>query len=107
MYVLLSLSTSTNLYSFSITFLNEVQDGELLFIDDKGKQSGRIEPLCSGCKNLVLNNLSGVVGAIDQLRYVDKIVILEGKSERLFLRRCYQNIVSFWEGRSQMHISIK
>lgn len=49
-------------------FLNEVQDGELLFIDDKGKQRGRIEPLRPGCKNLVLNNLSGVVGAIDQLR---------------------------------------
>ena len=68
-------------------FLNEVQDGELLFIDYKGKQSGRIEPLCSGCKNLVLNNLSGVVGAIDQLRYVDKIVILEGKSDKTFFEK--------------------
>lgn len=68
-------------------FLNEVQDGELLFIDDKGKQSGRIEPLCPGCKNLVLNNLSGVVGAIDQLRYVDKIVILEGKSDKTFFEK--------------------
>lgn len=68
-------------------FLNEVQDGELLFIDDKGKQRGRIEPLRPGCKNLVLNNLSGVVGAIDQLRYVEKIVILEGKSDKTFFEK--------------------
>lgn len=68
-------------------FLNEVQDGELLFIDDKGKQRGRIEPLRPGCKNLVLNNLSGVVDAIDQLRYVEKIVILEGKSDKTFFEK--------------------
>lgn len=84
-----------------------MQDGELLFIDDKGKQRGRIEPLRPGCKNLVLNNLSGVVGAIDQLRYVDKIVILEGKSDKTFLKRCCQNIVSFWERKNLMYTLTK
>lgn len=68
-------------------FLSEVQDEELLFIDNKGKQSGRIEPLRHGCKNLVLNNLAGVVDVIDQLRYVDKIVILEGKSDEKFFEK--------------------
>ena len=36
---------------------------------------------------MVLNNLLGVVGAIDQLRYVDKIVILEGKSDKTFFEK--------------------
>lgn len=76
-------------------FLNEVQDEELLFIDDKGKQNGRVEPLHPGCKNLVLNNLSGVVDVIDQLRYVNKIVILEGKSDKIFFEKMLPKYCQF------------
>lgn len=68
-------------------FLSEVQDEEILFIDEKGKSQQRIEPLQQGCKNLVLNNLSGETDAIDHLRYVNKIVILEGKSDKEFFEK--------------------
>lgn len=68
-------------------FLNEVDDTELLFIDEKAKLSGVVNPLQPGCKNLVLNNLSGEVEIIDKLRYIRRIVILEGKSDKEFFDR--------------------
>lgn len=65
-------------------FLNEVQDRELLFVNQEAKQAGVVKALSDGCKNLVLNNLAGEVRNIDRLRYIDKIIILEGKSDKQF-----------------------
>lgn len=65
-------------------FLSEVNDNEILFVDSIRKEKGRIEPLEYGCKNLVLENLNGVVESIAKLKYAKKIVLLEGQTDRNF-----------------------
>lgn len=86
-------------------FLNEVQDGELLFIDDKAKQRGMIEALPTGCKNLVLNNLAGEVETVDKLRYVDRVIILEGKSDKNFFEKMIPKYCAY-TGRNNPNIYI-
>lgn len=78
----------TNSQLFVIThndkFLDEISDSEIIFIDSQGKSSGSIEPLQVGFKNIVLKNLVGVVEKIDSIKYIKKIILLEGNTDTTF-----------------------
>lgn len=76
-------------------FLDAVSDQEILFIDYNAKEIGEVKPLKNGGKNLILNNLIGVLPSIDQLRYVDKIILLEGKTDVLFFENMISKYISF------------
>lgn len=81
----------TNSQLFIIThnerFLEQVDESEILFIDDKIKQSGILSKLPTGAKNVALENLKGCLEQIDRLRYASKIIAVEGQTDIDFLKK--------------------
>ena len=66
-------------------FLSEVDESEILFINEISKESGEINPLLVGDKDIVLENLTGCLGREDELRYASLLVIVEGQTDVNFL----------------------
>lgn len=76
-------------------FIDEVEDEEILFINEKDKLEGLISPLEKGAKRFVVENLIGELKDIDQLKYAEKIVLVEGDGDKSFLEELstkYQQI---------------
>ena len=59
-------------------FLEYVDESEILFVNDSVKQSGMLHKLPAGTKKLALENLKGCLEQIDNLRYAEKIIAVEG-----------------------------
>ena len=70
-------------------FLDNVDD-EIIFINKKDKENGHIKPLNEGEKSLVLHNIVGDLEEIEKIRYADKIVFLEGPSDKVFIELIYK-----------------
>lgn len=68
-------------------FIDYIPDEEILYIDTKGKQSGTIEHLQNGYKNLILKGLSGTIDRIDELRNARTIFLCEGETDVNFIRK--------------------
>ncbi len=62
-------------------FLEQVDESEILFVDDRTKQSGKLNRLPTGAKNVALENLKGCLEQFDKLRYASKIIAVEGQSD--------------------------
>lgn len=70
-------------------FLDNVDDNEIIFINKKDKDNGYIKPLSEGEKSLVLHNIVGDLEEIEKIRYADKVVFLEGPSDKRFIELIY------------------
>lgn len=68
-------------------FINYIPDEEILYIDARRKQSGIIEHLQNGYKNLILKGLSGTIERIDELRNAKTIILCEGETDVKFIRK--------------------
>lgn len=74
-------------------FLDNVEDDEVIFINQKDKETGYIKPLSVGEKNLVLSNIVGDLKEIEKIRYADKIVFLEGPNDKEFIELLYNKYI--------------
>lgn len=68
-------------------FINYIPDEEILYIDTKRKESGIIEHLQNGYKNLILKGLSGTIDRLDELRNAGTIVMCEGSTDIKFIEK--------------------
>lgn len=79
----------TNSQLFIIThnerFLEQIDESEILFVDEKAKSSGLLSPLPAGAKKVALENLKGCLEQYDKLRYAFRIVAVEGPTDIRFL----------------------
>jgi predicted ATP-dependent endonuclease of OLD family len=86
----------SNTQMFIIThnnrFLDEILDEEILYIDEKRKESCEIKPLEKGYKNLVIRGLSGSIDRIDELRNAKKIILCEGEGDKNFFEKLLSTI---------------
>lgn len=75
----------TNSQLFIIThnerFLEQVDESEILFVDNRIKQSGTLSRLPIGSKKVALENLKGCLEQFDKLRYASKIIVVEGQTD--------------------------
>ncbi len=68
-------------------FINYIPDEEIIYIDQRRKDSGMIEHIKKGYKNLVIKGLSGTIERIDELRNANTIVLCEGETDVTFLNK--------------------
>ena len=66
-------------------FLEEIEENEILFLSEETKEKGKLQSLPEGAKKIALENLKGCIDQIDKLRYANKIIALEGKTDKEFL----------------------
>lgn len=75
----------TNSQLFIIThnerILNEASEEEILFVSSESINSGVLNHLPLGGKGIVLENLAGCIGYVEQLRYASKLILVEGQGD--------------------------
>ncbi|WP_373482736.1 ATP-dependent endonuclease [Acetobacterium sp.] len=84
------LNSQTFVITHNDQFISYIPDEEILFIDNKRKESGIIKCIEAGYKNLILENLIGTIDKIDKLRIAEKIVLCEGETDVVFLNNLLQ-----------------
>lgn len=96
------------LISHNEKFMDNVNDNEIIFMNKKDKERGIIEPLKEGYKKLVVENLVGDLETIEQLKYANRIVLVEGTSDKKFIQDLYFKylIVDEHISKSQTHINV-
>lgn len=96
------------LISHNERFMDNVNDNEIIFINKKDKENGVIEPLKQGYKKLVVENLVGDLETIEQLKYANKIVLVEGPGDKKFIEDLYSKylLIDDQISKSQTHINV-
>ena len=65
-------------------FLEQVPENEILFVNENVKEEGVLKPLPQGTKAIALENLKGCLEQIDELRYAQRIIAIEGHTDKKF-----------------------
>lgn len=74
-------------------FMSEVADEEIIFINNIDKQKKYIEPLQEGAKALVVENLVGNLDEIEELKYSDKVVFVEGPKDKKIIQLLHEKYI--------------
>nr|WP_297940050.1 ATP-binding protein [uncultured Lachnoclostridium sp.] len=102
--LLTELRTINNSQLFVIThnerFLSDIDENEIRFISENIKNGGTVSSLPHGCKGIVLENLVGVLNNVDSLRYANKLLLLEGKTDKEF----FDHMIPIYEQFSDTNI---
>lgn len=74
-------------------FMSEVDDEEVIFINTIDKHKKKIQPLQEGTKALVVENLVGNLDEIEELKYSDKVVFVEGPNDKKIIQLLYKKYI--------------
>lgn len=71
-------------------FLSSVSDENIIFMNEADKEKGNIKPLNKGEKSIVLENLVNNTDEIQYLPHIDKLILVEGKTDLKYIERLYE-----------------
>jgi ATPase subunit of ABC transporter with duplicated ATPase domains len=63
-------------------FIESLDEKEILFLNNKDKESGVLKPLPLGSKRLVIEDLVGSFSDLDNLRLCKSILVVEGSDDK-------------------------
>ncbi|MGL5066511.1 MAG: ATP-dependent nuclease [Sarcina sp.] len=71
-------------------FLTSINDENIIFMNEIDKEKGEIKPLNKGGKRLVLENLVDNISEIQELQYINKLILVEGYNDLKYVKQLYE-----------------
>lgn len=68
-------------------FVTSAADGEVFFLNDDAKSSGRLEAINPNSFDIIKNSLGGVIISLERLNNASKIVFVEGDDDEEYLKK--------------------
>ena len=82
------------LISHNERFIDNVENNEVIFINEKDKEKGIINPLKEGYKSFAVEDLVGDLDTIEKLKYSDRVLIVEGPSDKTYIEKMCEKYIS-------------